>query len=550
MFKSALNTHGAKLLLGLLVFVMAVPVFASDFHATDPAVAFIEDTVSRIVMDDLLTLRLPGQLCQGLSCVETDQLALCIDPSTPTEQAEEILRRLPTWLGEEGGRYVRADRWVNTVMDGNTGGIGTPITLTYSFLPDGVYIGGYAGEPGSNSILYSRMDALFGGDTAFWKQIFADCFNEWSEKIGIDYIEVSDDGASFPHSSGALGQRGDVRLAAHPIDGYYGILAYNFYPDHGEMVLDSAENWGNSNNDYIFFRNIVMHEHGHGHGLGHPTPNDHTKLMEAYLNQNFRGPQEDDIRGGCRNYGDPFENVDDDPAGANELGSFQGTVVVHDHSLDSQSDSDFFAFQVPVSSSLDVILDPLGQAMSLGAEGGAPPVTVYTDEMLDLQFTVWEDVAGTPTEILNINATGYGDNETITDYLLDPGSYFLEVHQAQGYDVQRYDLTLDIFYEDLTAVGEGGAPANGLGLAAFPNPFNPKTTVRFHAPEAGPVELAVYDTRGRRVLLIADRVSEAGWVEMSWDGRDESGEAMASGIYFLQARTGDARETIRGMLLK
>ena len=58
MFKSALNTHGAKLLLGLLVLAMAGPAAATNYDSTHPGVAAIEDAVSQIVMNDLLALRL------------------------------------------------------------------------------------------------------------------------------------------------------------------------------------------------------------------------------------------------------------------------------------------------------------------------------------------------------------------------------------------------------------------------------------------------------------------------------------------------------------
>ena len=78
-----------------------------------------------------------------------------------------------------------------------------------------------------------------------------------------------------------------------------------------DMVMASAENWANPYLDYIWITNIVAHEHGHGHGLAHVNPTVCQKLMEPNYCNNFRGPQDDDIRGGMRNYGDFLEPDDD-----------------------------------------------------------------------------------------------------------------------------------------------------------------------------------------------------------------------------------------------
>ncbi|MFH1844108.1 MAG: M6 family metalloprotease domain-containing protein [bacterium] len=70
-------------------------------------------------------------------------------------------------------------------------------------------------------------------------------------------------------------------------------------------------------------------------------------------------------------------------------------------------------------------------------------------------------------------------------------------------------------------------------LPASPNPVNPSTLVRFHVPtDARQVSLGVYDQRGRLVRSLVNGLSESGWLEEVWDGRDDSGERMASGLYF------------------
>jgi hypothetical protein len=72
-----------------------------------------------------------------------------------------------------------------------------------------------------------------------------------------------------------------------------------------------------------------------------------------------------------------------------------------------------------------------------------------------------------------------------------------------------------------------------------PNPFNPRATIHFSMPEAGRVRLTVHDLRGRRVTKLVDGHRGAGPHAVRWDGRDERGRTLASGIYYVRA-TGPA----------
>lgn len=68
-------------------------------------------------------------------------------------------------------------------------------------------------------------------------------------------------------------------------------------------------------------------------------------------------------------------------------------------------------------------------------------------------------------------------------------------------------------------------------LAVSPNPFNPQTTLSYTLPEAGPCSLVIYDLRGRRVRVLAEGARPAGDHVAVWDGRDERGTNVASGVY-------------------
>lgn len=84
-----------------------------------------------------------------------------------------------------------------------------------------------------------------------------------------------------------------------------------------------------------------------------------------------------------------------------------------------------------------------------------------------------------------------------------------------------------------------------------PNPFNPRTELRFDLPVASRVALAVYDVSGRLVrTLVADEQLEAGAVTRAWDGRDDHGRMLPAGAYLVRLRAGGFTQTRTAMLLK
>ena len=75
-------------------------------------------------------------------------------------------------------------------------------------------------------------------------------------------------------------------------------------------------------------------------------------------------------------------------------------------------------------------------------------------------------------------------------------------------------------------------------LGGYPNPFNPHTTIAYELPEAGPVELAVYAPSGQRVRRLVAAPLPAGRHAAAWDGRDDKGREVASGVYLCRLQAG------------
>jgi len=88
------------------------------------------------------------------------------------------------------------------------------------------------------------------------------------------------------------------------------------------------------------------------------------------------------------------------------------------------------------------------------------------------------------------------------------------------------------------------------GLANYPNPFNPVTTIRFELPLAGLAKLRVFSLDGRAISTLWDGDLPPGIQEFAWKARGSDGRALPSGTYLLQLEVEGKRETRTTVLLK
>ncbi len=117
------------------------------------------------------------------------------------------------------------------------------------------------------------------------------------------------------------------------------------------------------------------------------------------------------------------------------------------------------------------------------------------------------------------------------------------------------DLTLALFddigwVDIITAVGDAPPPrlADLTVFANYPNPFNPGTSIRYAIPETQDVRLDIYDVQGRWVRSLIDRVEPAGIREVMWEGNDNAGRPVSSGIYFVRL-AGEGQVATRKIVL-
>jgi len=100
-----------------------------------------------------------------------------------------------------------------------------------------------------------------------------------------------------------------------------------------------------------------------------------------------------------------------------------------------------------------------------------------------------------------------------------------------------------------------GPPAPAMDARAFllnsyPNPFNPATTISFSVPVAGPVELVVHDVAGRVVRRLWSGSLPGGRQAFTWDGTDDAGRPVGSGVFLARLRIGSFSESRRLTIVK
>jgi hypothetical protein len=156
------------------------------------------------------------------------------------------------------------------------------------------------------------------------------------------------------------------------------------------------------------------------------------------------------------------------------------------------------------------------------------------------EFTAWADDGGD------------GVDETVSVTLPGTGYYALVVWKVDHEDLPR-DASFQLHFNDPTtvAVPDGQVlPTVTRIESVYPNPFNPQTTVLLAMRQPGRATVKVYNLQGRLVKTLADETLAAGRHELRWNGTDNAGQAVPSGVYFVRAVHPDGVDRSRMSLVK
>jgi hypothetical protein len=164
----------------------------------------------------------------------------------------------------------------------------------------------------------------------------------------------------------------------------------------------------------------------------------------------------------------------------------------------------------------------------------------------DLGFSVHPPQAGMMSRIDALKAAWLevaGADEEMILEIPDPGLYCIAVWKARSPSL-GISTDYNLVFSEVTGTPETPTGTTAF-LRAYPNPFAARTTLAFDLAEQGPVNVDVFDIRGRRVASLVDEMRPPGFHEVAWDGRDTAGRSVASGVYLVRLVADGQRRVTR-----
>ncbi len=152
------------------------------------------------------------------------------------------------------------------------------------------------------------------------------------------------------------------------------------------------------------------------------------------------------------------------------------------------------------------------------------------------------------------NSTILSSNITDMQYQITgrvPGDYY---YQARAMDAQQQwsgSSNRQVARVQITGIDDRGVLPLTLQLNQnYPNPFNPQTTISFNLPAKMNVELSVYNILGSKVTTLVNTEMEAGPHQVVFDGKDQMGKSVGTGVYFYRLKTDENTITKKMVLMK
>ncbi|MCF7802041.1 MAG: FG-GAP-like repeat-containing protein, partial [Candidatus Marinimicrobia bacterium] len=169
-----------------------------------------------------------------------------------------------------------------------------------------------------------------------------------------------------------------------------------------------------------------------------------------------------------------------------------------------------------------------GAAMSLEAADTNPVNLAWIDMTND-----GLNASGTLEITIRLNHMDGGEytsDVTVTGALLDASSEYIALNRTNTSVV----YTPDEFVVE----------------PVYPNPFNPTLHLKYGLPEAGNVNLQIFDIRGHQVAQLLNQQQSAGWYTVAWNGKDDAGRTVATGVYFIRAQAAGLTHLQKVVFLK
>jgi len=160
----------------------------------------------------------------------------------------------------------------------------------------------------------------------------------------------------------------------------------------------------------------------------------------------------------------------------------------------------------------------------------------------------WIQIASYQT---NSAMVGQGSSSERTEY-----SYIDEaIEPGMVYEYRLADVSYQgaFEYHTMTVLATTSAlelPSEYTLHQNYPNPFNPSTTISYSLPEQSNVKLTFFDIQGREIMTLQDASQIPGSYEVQWNGMDQQGNHVSTGVYFARLQAGAYSKTIKMLYLK
>jgi serine protease len=228
-------------------------------------------------------------------------------------------------------------------------------------------------------------------------------------------------------------------------------------------------------------------------------------------------------------------------------GTYTATLVVNDGEYDSNPAYATVTISEPGSDPTMVVSNiALSLASRRDRYSATATVTVLDDAGNPVSgATVSAHWSGAYSANVSLTTGTDGKASHVTKYVRNPSSPFvfsIDDVVKSGY---IFDETNSVMSSSVTA-----SASAGVALSNFPNPANPSTRISFAVPEPADVQLDVFNTLGQKVRTLVSDYKAAGAYDVMWDGLNESGQSVVSGMYFVRMNVGGEIQTLKILLAK
>ncbi|MCK5050780.1 MAG: T9SS type A sorting domain-containing protein [Candidatus Cloacimonetes bacterium] len=128
------------------------------------------------------------------------------------------------------------------------------------------------------------------------------------------------------------------------------------------------------------------------------------------------------------------------------------------------------------------------------------------------------------------------------------GLYTVSLTVSDGTNTDT-EIKVDYINVSFTGIESETISLETILLSNYPNPFNPTTTISFSISNESKIDISIYNIKGQKVKTLMNESFEKGSHSIIWDGEDETGNSVSSGIYYYKLKMNGKIEAVRKCLL-